>query len=50
MEGADFSNSKWDGPTFFFFFFFFSFLRNEAKCKVTDIWDTDIWDVSANKR
>ena len=46
MEGADFSNSKWDGPTFFFFFF----LRNEAKCKVTDIWYTDIWDVSANKR
>ena len=24
--------------------------NNEAKCKVTDIWDTDIWDVSANKR
>ena len=38
MGGADLS--KWDGPTLFFFFF-----GNEAKCKVTDIWD-----VSANKR
>ena len=42
--GSRFSQN---GMVQLFFFFFFC---SEAKCKLTDIWDTGIWDVSANKR